>query len=88
VLDAFAPEATLTEFNADWRIEMNDIDAETGCSALPRRFSPDMKLRWMPTVDGNVIAGGTLPFSGFDTRREAVAAARRHKNGDHQFTQR
>lgn len=50
-------------------------------SAVSRRFSPDMRLRWMPTIDGQIIAGGTLPFSGFGTRAEAIAAAARFING-------
>ena len=54
------------------------IEAETGCSAVSRRFSPDMQLRWMPTVDGQIIASGTLPFSGFDTRAEAIKAAQEY----------
>ena len=58
------------------------IEAETGCSAVSRRFSPDMKLRWMPTVDGEVVARAPLPFSGFDTRPEAVAAARQYKEAN------
>jgi hypothetical protein len=45
------------------------------CSAVKRRFSPDMKLRWMPTIDGTVIADPPLPFSGFDTCAEAAKAA-------------
>jgi hypothetical protein len=44
-------------------------------SAVSRRFSPDMELRWLPTVNGKVIVGGAIPFSGFDTRAQAVAAA-------------
>ena len=52
------------------------------CSAASRRFSPDMELRWMPTIDGNVIAGGRIPFSGFETRSEAVAAAELHSQRD------
>ena len=31
----------------------------------------------MPTVDGEIVTSGNLPFSGFATRAEAVAAARR-----------
>ena len=46
-------------------------------SALSHRFSPDMKRRWMPTIDGKIIsAGGVVPFSGFATRREALAVAK------------
>lgn len=46
------------------------------CSAVARRHSPDMKKRWMPTVNGKIVSGGALPFGGFKTRREAVAAAK------------
>ena len=45
-------------------------------SAVSRRFSPDRKLRWMPTVAGKIIVGGAVPFSGFATRREAMKAAK------------
>jgi hypothetical protein len=55
------------------------IEAEAGCSAVSRRFSPDMRLRWMPTVGGKIVASGSLPFSGFDTKTEAVEAAQRYK---------
>jgi hypothetical protein len=47
----------------------------TKYEAIPRRFSPDMKLRWLPVVDGKIIVGGKFPFSGFNTRKEAVEAA-------------
>jgi hypothetical protein len=48
----------------------------TKCAAEKYRFSPDMKTRWLPTVNGKVIVGrGEIPFDGFSTRREAVAAA-------------
>lgn len=50
------------------------------CSAIPRRFSPDMKRRWMPTIYDRVLKpDDAIPFSGFATRREAIAAARQHK---------
>lgn len=45
-------------------------------AAVSRRFSPDMKLRWMPVIDGVVIVGGQMPFSGFATKAEAINAAR------------
>jgi hypothetical protein len=48
------------------------------CSAISRRFSPDMKLRWLPTVAGKAIVGGAIPFSGFGTRREALEAAQNY----------
>jgi hypothetical protein len=51
------------------------LSDRTEYSAVSRCFSPDMKRRWLPTTDGKVVAGGTLPFSGFDTRAEAVSAA-------------
>jgi hypothetical protein len=46
------------------------------CSAVVRRLSPDRKKRWMPTINGKIVAGGRLPFGGFATRREAIAAAK------------
>lgn len=63
----------------DWEAERRKMRQDEAllvrCSAVSRRFSPDMKLRWMPTVDGNIVAAPPLPFSGFDTRAEAVEAA-------------
>jgi hypothetical protein len=47
------------------------------CSAVARLLSPDKKKRWMPTINGKIVAGGNLPFGGFGTRREAIAAAKR-----------
>ena len=48
------------------------------CGAVSRRFSPDMELSWLPTIDGKVIASGSIPFSGFNTRTKALAAAKKH----------
>lgn len=53
------------------------VETEPQCSAESRRFSPDMEKRWLPTVDGKVIVGGEIPFSGFNLRRDAVVAAKR-----------
>jgi hypothetical protein len=33
----------------------------------------------MPTIDGKVMAFGQFPFGGYDTRREAVEAAKHHQ---------
>lgn len=46
------------------------------CSAVARLLSPDKKKRWMPTINGKIVSGGDLPFGGFATRRDAVAAAK------------
>lgn len=50
------------------------------CSAVSRRFSPDMNLRWMPTIAGKIMTGGDLPFGGFGTRADAIAAAKRFRD--------
>ncbi|WP_315833945.1 hypothetical protein [Bradyrhizobium prioriisuperbiae] len=60
------------------RTSMSEVAARGGgqCSATPRRFSPDMKKRWLPTIDGKVVTDSRFPFSGFATRSEAIEAAR------------
>jgi hypothetical protein len=45
-------------------------------STTSRRISPDMNLRWWPVIDGKVIVGGAVPFSGFATKAEAVSASK------------
>jgi hypothetical protein len=52
-------------------------------SAASRRFSPDMKLRWLPVIDGKVVVGRAIPFSGFATKAEAINAAKQ-LNTSHQ----
>jgi len=57
-------------------------------SAISRRFLPDLERRWMPTIDGEIKTGGELPFSGFATRREAIAAAEQLINSQRSEDQR
>jgi hypothetical protein len=48
-------------------------------SAAPRRFSPGNQLRWLPVLGKEIIKPGShrlAPFSGYDTKRKAVDAAR------------
>jgi hypothetical protein len=53
---------------------MSAASLQTGPSAIWRQFSPDMKTRWLPTVDGNItLAPGQFSFA---TRAEAITAAR------------
>jgi hypothetical protein len=47
-------------------------------SAEKRRMSPDMKIRWFPTVNGKVVGGLAMPLTGFTRRVEAIEAARVH----------
>lgn len=50
------------------------------CSAETHRFSPDMKIRWLPTIGAEVVGGGDIPITGYRRRAEAVAAARVHQS--------
>jgi hypothetical protein len=45
-------------------------------SAEKRSYSHGRDIRWMPVIDGKVMASGKFPFGGYDTRREAIAAAK------------
>lgn len=61
---------------------MNDPLREAARSipgAISRRMSPGNHLRWLPTLDGNIIKPGGasgVPFGGYGTRREAITKAK------------
>ena len=59
----------------------------TKISAEKRRFSRN-DIRWMPTIDGKVMAFRKFPFSGYATRREAVAAAKAYQEAEDEKTAR
>jgi len=64
------------------RTPMKQVGAVTQISATKRRFPTDPAgaARWMPTLHGKIMKVGGLaglPFGGFDTRAEAIAAGRR-----------